>query len=355
MKLRLPKLSKKMFNKKLLLLLIPALVISFLLFPKGSKAKIEYIQAKKGSIKESVSASGVLNGKNTANLKFKTSGRLIYINVKSGDAVNKNQVIAGLDTQDLNIALQQAQNNYRSAQATAEKVEDDVKNRSNDETFAQKQIRTQAQAARDSAFDAVKSAQRAFQDAVITSPINGTITQVNPLPGQFVSVNDTIAQVVDWSEVYFDTDVDEADISKVSLNQTVNVTLNSYPDKIFQGIVKEITPSTKTTSSGSTVVTVRIDLHNPSIYLVSGLSGQAEIISREVMNVLVIPQDALKDDNYVLLKTSQGPRLVEVKTGLKSDTEVEIISGLKENDEIVKNAADIKLPQKNSSLINRLI
>lgn len=352
--LRLLKLPKKILSKKLVLITIPVLIVLYLLWPKGSKVLVEYTEVKKGDVAEAVSASGVLNGKNTATLKFKSGGKLAYKNVSEGDSVNSGQVIAGLDTQDLNISLQEAENNYRATQATAEKAEDDVKDHASDETFAQKQTRTQAQAARDSAFDAVKAAKRAFQDAVIVSPISGVVTQTKPLAGQFVSATDTIAEVVDWSEVYFDTDVDEADISRVSLDQPVKVTLNSYPDKVFEGNVKEIGSSTKTTSSGSTVVTVRIDLHNPSIHLVSGLNGQAEIISKQVNNVLVIPQEALKDDNHVIAKTSQGPRLVEVKTGLKSDTDVEIISGLHEGEQVVINPTDVKQLSSNTNPLTRI-
>lgn len=150
-------------------------------------------------------------------MHFKISGKLVYINVKAGDIVTPGQVIAGLDTQDLSITLQQAQNTLRDKQATAQKAEDDVKDYSDDESFTQKVTRTTAQAARDLAFDTVKSAQRAFQDAVITSPIKGVITQAIEVPGQIVTAADVIAQVVDTSAIYFDAEVDETDIGSVAV------------------------------------------------------------------------------------------------------------------------------------------
>lgn len=330
-------------GKKKIMILIILLVLgigSFLLFGNKKKPVLQFAQVKRQDIRSTVSSSGNLTGKNTANLHFKLAGKLAYINVKEGDPVKPGVVIAGLDAQDLNIQLQQAQNTLRDKQAIAQKAEDDVKDHSADESFAQRVTRTTAQAARDSAFDSVKAAQRAFQDAVIVSPnFFGVVTKTSvQVPGQIVTSSDLIAQIVDMSAFYFDTDVDEADISKVAIGTPAEVTLDAYPGETFKGNVDQIFPQTKTTSSGATVVTVRIILDNPKIVFVNGLSGQSSIIYQAQFNALTIPQEALRDDNTVVIQPSRGIlEAVKVEPGISSDTDIEIKSGLLEGEKVLLN------------------
>lgn len=330
-------------SKKKIIILIVLLVIGiggFLFLGNKKKPVLQFTDVKRQDIRSVVSSSGNLTGKNTANLHFKSSGRLAYINIKEGDPIKPYQVIAGLDIKDLNIALQQAQNTLRDKQAIAQKAEDDVKDHTSDESFAQRVTRTTAQTVRDSAYDSVKAAQRAFEDAVIVSPnFFGIVTKTSvQVPGQAVTASDLIAQIVDMSAFYFDTDVDEADISKVAIGATAEVTLDAYPEQTFKGSVVQIFPQTKTTSSGATVVTVRIILDNPKIVFVNGLSGQSSIIYQAQFNALTIPQEALRDDNTVVVESSKGVfEAAEVETGISSDTDVEIKSGLLEGEKVLLN------------------
>lgn len=303
---------------------------------------MEFVTVGRQDIKTIVSASGILTGKETVNLKFKSSGKLVYLKVKTGDSVKRGQVIAGLDTQDLSITLQQALNTLRDKQATAEKVLDDVKNHDTDETFAQKATRTTAEVARDNAYDAVRTAQRAFQDIVIISPISGLVTdQAELVPGQFVSSGDLIAQVTNFSEKFFAADVDESDIVKIKTGQKAEITLNSYGDKIFAGKVWGILPQIKTATSGATTVTVKIKITDSQIEPISGLNGQASVIISEATSVLTIPQEALLDESHVLIFSPKGTIEREVSTGIKSDTDVEVISGLVESDKVIKNPQQV--------------
>lgn len=336
------KIFKVLKNRVLKLPVIIILVIfsgvaGYFLLRPGPKP-LEYASVSRQDLKSVISASGILTGKETVNLKFKGAGKLAYLKVKTGDTVKKGQAIAGLDTQDLSITLQQALNTLRDKQATAEKVLDDVKNHDTDETFAQKATRTTAEATRDNAYDAVRAAKRAFQDSVILSPINGIVTQQADLsPGQIVSSSDLVAQITNFSEIIFSADVDEADITKVKLGQKAEVTLNAYPDKVFAGKVKEILPQVKTTTSGATTIIVKISLDKSEIRPTYGLNGQVSIIISESPNTLVIPQEALVGGNEVFVKMGKKVVKRQVSLGIRSDTDAEVISGLSENEEVVKN------------------
>lgn len=343
--MKFPKFLKPS-KKKVIILVILLLVIGggIFFFTRDKKTvPLKYTTVTTQNIEEVISASGVLNGKDSSTLKFKTSGKLAYLNIKEGEEVTKGQVIAGLDTQDLSINLQQAQNDFRTKQAAAEKALDDIKNHSSDETFAQKETRTKAEAARDTAYDEVKAAQRAFQDTLITSPISGTVVNTDVVQGQFVSTSDTIAQVVDWEDIYFDAEVDEADISKVKLGQKAKVSLNSYHDKTFMGTVEKINSLTKTTSSGATVIIVRINLGQAPIQKIINLNGQADIIVSEVKNALAVPPESLIDDNSVYVKTdTDKPKKVTVKIGLVGEEMTQITSGLTEGQQIITNPSAVE-------------
>lgn len=332
---RILKLNKKRIIILAVILLVAILTVNFFSRPKNQI--LQLAQVTKQDIKSTVSSSGTLTGKNVADLKFKSSGRLAYINVKPGDKVFAYQTIAALDTKLLEIDLQQARNTLRDKQAIVDKTLDDVKDHSKDETYTQRATRTTAQVARDNAYDEIRAAEKALQDAYLFSPIGGIVAQASFVAGQNVSAADVIAKVVDFSQIYFDTEIDESDIGKISLGLKAEVTLDANPDKVSEGTVDQIIPQTDTTSSGATVVKVRIKLTDPEIILINGLSGQAEILLSEAKDALTIPIEALGEDNMVTIQNKKGQQKVKVALGMQSDTDVEIKEGLQEGDKILLN------------------
>lgn len=364
------KISKLLkLTKKKIAVIIIVLIAGFLIFPSITKSKspvIQFAQVKQEDIKSTISSSGTLTGQNSAVLKFKSGGKLAYINVKPGDKVFAGQVIAGLDANQLNIELQQAQNTLRDKQAALDKILDDIhlfqygnggfgNIGTQNETMTQRQLRTTAEVAKDNAFDSVKDAQRAFTDVTLFSPINGLVTQAFPVSGVNVGGTDIIAQIVDNSQLVFETDVDEVDIVNVSLGQKALISLDAYPDRVFNGEVSEIQPQIKTTSSGANVVTVKIKMEG-DLTFINGLSGQAEIITGQQANVLTIPQEALRDDNTVVLSINNDFKPQKVETGLKSDTSIEIKSGLSTNDKVLLNppAAGTEVRRTSSNPLMRI-
>lgn len=314
----------------------------YYLWPKPKAEPIQVSEVKTGEVKSVISTSGTLEGTDSADLRFKIAGKLNYTGVKLGERVKKGDLIASLDTRDLRIDLQQAQNNFVAKDATAKRAEDDVKDHSSDENFTQKEKRTGAQTARDNAYDDIKAAQRALEDAYLYAPISGVVTKADPNVGQNIAVTDIIAQIVDDLDYVFEAEVDESDLGKVKLGQTADVSLNSYPDQTFKAAVAEINPTTQTTDSGATVVIVKLTLGKPAINFVAGLNGQADIITEEVSNVLVMPIEALMENDEVYVKKGAAYEKVNVTTGIKSDSESEIKSGLSAGDQVVINPSTVK-------------
>lgn len=338
---KLLKIIKKLPRKYKIIGLIVIVILGFFMISGNKKAvPLQFTSVKKQDIRQEISGSGTLTGMNSASLHFKTSGRLAYINVKTGDKVTKGQVIGGLDVQDLAIALRQAQNTLRDKRAIVDKIKDDTKDNTS-ETYIQRQTRTTAEVAQDNAYDSVLAAQRAFQDAVIFSPFAGVVTKADFLPGQNVFSADIITQVVDFSAIVFSAEIDEADIARAAVGQKAEITLNAYGDKIFRGKVSEILQETETTANGATVVIVKILLDDQSVKNIAGLNGQVNIIIQEKDNVFSIPLEALISGNTVFVNTPLGLKKQKVEVGLESDTAAEIIKGLKEGDQIVVNPVDV--------------
>lgn len=338
--MRLPHVLKPGNRKIIILSAVIILILAifvFNFFAPRKQGSLQFTNVIRQDIKETVTSSGTLTGKKVVNLKFQSAGRLAYINVKAGDRVFAYQTIAGLDSKLLSIDLQQAQNTLRDKQAAAEKVEDDVKDHSKDETYAQRSTRTTAQVARDNAYDDVKAAQQALLDAHIYTPIGGIVTQAPQTPGQYVSSSDLIAQVADISAIYFDSEVDETEISKISLGQKAEITLDAFGEKVFTGTVDQIIPQVKTTSSGATIVPVKIKLDSTEVTFINGLSGQASIVVKMAQNILTLPQEALWDDNTVFIQKNGSISPAKVIPGIYSDTFVEIKEGLIGEEKVLLN------------------
>ena len=333
---------KKLPRKYKIVGLIVIIVLGFFIFTGNKKPLLlQFASVKKQNIQEEITGSGALTGKNSISLHFKTIGKLAYINVDVSDEVFQGQVIAGLDTEDLNINLREAENTLRDKRAVVDKIHDDLKDVGASETYSQRQTRTTAEVAQDNAYEGLLAAQKALRDSVIYSLIPGIVTQVPVIIGQTVSSSDTITQVVDTSEIYFDTDIDEADIGKIKLELPAKITLDSYPDTSYEGSVAQIFPQTKTTSSGATVITIRIKLASAPENFVNGLSGEASIIIKSAKNALTVPLEVLRDDNTIFVQTETGLRPIKVTIGISSDTDVEIIKGLREKERVLLNPPDI--------------
>lgn len=313
----------------------------FALSGNKKPAALQFALAKKQDIQQEITGAGTLSGKNNISLRFRTSGKLTYVNVEAADEVYQGQIIAGLDTEDLNINLREAENTLRDKRAIVDKIKDDLKDVGASETYAQRQTRTTAEVAQDNAYEGFLTAQKALRDSVLYSPIPGVVTQALSVVGQTVSSIDAIAQIVDTSEIYFDTDIDEADIGKIKIGLRAKITLDADEDTVYEGSIAQIFPQTKTTTSGATVVTVRIKLDTFSTNFINGLSGEAAIILKSVKNATTIPLEALRDDNTVFVQTKDGLRTVKVTSGISSDTDVEITKGVREKERVLLNPPSV--------------
>jgi HlyD family secretion protein len=182
----------------------------------------------------------------------------------------------------------------------------------------------------------VKQASNSLKTSVITnkdftikSKINGKVYALYKEPGEIITTMEPLASIGSASVFLIDMLVDEVDIVKISLNQSVVITLDAYNGKVFKGKVSKIYPK-KDERNQTFKVEARFD-EQPTV-LYPGLSGEANIIIQTKEKVLIIPKDYLI--NGTTVETDQG--IVTVKTGLQNMEFIEIIEGLDTNSIIYK-------------------
>lgn len=243
-------------------------------------------------------------------LTAQAAGTVTSINVQEGSDVAKDDIILGLSGDDLTESIQSASESLRSAEISMQNLQD------------------------------------AMNNYTITAPISGTIIEKDAKVGDAVKAGDTLCIVYDLSYLEMSINVDELQISSISVGQKVQITADAVQDKTYVGTVTRV--SMKGTANGGTTtypVTIRID---DTDGLRPGMNANAEIVVAEAKNALVVPNAAVVRGSYVLvtkdspsaanadtaMEAPEGFVYVPVKTGVSDDDYTQIVSGIQEGDTI---------------------
>jgi RND family efflux transporter MFP subunit len=167
------------------------------------------------------------------------------------------------------------------------------------------------------------------QDYVIKSNIDGKVFQITKEMGEYVNMQEPLAIVGNENRFKLEMLIDEVDISRIRIGQKVLVTLEAYPNKVYEARLDRIAPRM---DERTQTFKVEASFVEPPSRLYMGLTGEGNIVINEKGQALVIPREFLQPGNKV--ETDKG--IVTVKTGLSNWSYVEILSGLKEGDKIYK-------------------
>jgi len=354
-------------------------------------------KVEKGDLAKSVVATGKVTPITKVEVKSKASGIVKKLYVEYGDKVKKGQLLAQLDKDEIQAqvdqsraALQAAEANLTSSQADYERAKVDAegpdvpllkrqydrniemakdgvvsasalddadrnyKMALNKQNVAKAQVmvlkakiaQSQAEMARDKANLAQLEEQLSYTD--IVSPIDGIVLSRDVEMGDAVSsilVLGSSATLVmtlgDTSEVYVKGKVDESDIGKVYLGQPARIKVEAFKDKTFYGKVTKISPM-GVEKDNVTTFEVRVSINNPGGELKAEMTANAEIILEEHKNVLQIPEGAIlydKDKKASVEvpdpRAKDGQDKVAVNIGISNGAKTEVLSGLKEGDQVV--------------------
>ncbi len=183
-------------------------------------------------------------------------------------------------------------------------------------------------------------------EATIRAPFNGVVTNIFVDDNQAVNPEEPIVEIMDLSQLEAEAEISEYEIVKVKIGQTVVISTLGDRKKTYEGAVSMIYPSGIVEGS-EVYVLVIVDITNPDEGLKPGFSCTLDILLSGSENALVVPYDALKriNDDYFVSKLNEDGSItdVEVETGIESNLMIEVISDDLEEGDVVLVMSEIKI------------
>lgn len=290
---------------------------------------------ERGELISYVAATGTIKPVNSVDISSKITGLIRQVGVNENEQVTAGQVLAILDDTHLRALVMQAQSRLNNASANLARLE----RLGASGAIALQQLDT-ARMDYDVARAACDDAVAQLDDTIIKAPISGTVIG-KPIPaGQTVapgiSTPMVLMTIADMSKMQIETQVDESDIGKVTEGQQVTFTVDAYSGRIFTGTVSNI--SQKANIQQNVVYyPVIIDVDTAE-GLKPTMTARVTIHAGEVKNALLVPLTVLKENKgarYVQVLKDGQPLNVTVTTGLIGDDKVEVLTGLKDGDQLI--------------------
>jgi len=259
---------------------------------------IERVQAKLGSIEDTVEATGEVLPLNRVEIKPPIAGRIEQLLVDEGNHVKAGQILGWMSSTDRAAIMD---------------------------------------AARAKGPDALKHWEDAYKPTPIVAPLNGTIILRNVVVGQ--TVDSTVVIYAMSDKLIVKADVDETDIGRVRMGMPAVITLDSYPDAPIDGSVFQILYE-GVNSNNVITYPVKIDPKNVPPFFRSEMTANIKLIAKKKDNVVLLPEAAItpsqSGDRQVMVPDPNGkpiPRVVQV--GLENGDQAEIVDGVRDGDTVL--------------------
>jgi RND family efflux transporter MFP subunit len=287
-------------------------------------------RAARGPAASVVYATGYIEPRNPVDVSSRVTAPVAQVLADEGDRVALGEGLVVLDSADLNQAL---------AELSASRI-----NAEQDEQRALALFRRGflARAARDKAVAAASSARAAEAAArarlnqyVVRSGIAGVVLRRDVEPGELATPTKTLFQIGDPNALRITATVDERDIPLVRRGAQVMMSSDAYPGRVIRGAVYEITPGG---DPEQRAFRVRIRPDNMADLPV-GLTLEVNILISKKANALLVPGGALRRGNVWIVADGRS-RLTKVRTGIRGEKSVEIVSGLGEGACVIVDPSD---------------
>jgi RND family efflux transporter MFP subunit len=292
-----------------------------------------------------LTATGYVEAERKADLSPKITSRITELNVTEGTRVKKGDVIARLDSTDLDAQLAEARANWTNADA---------------ELNRQKTIFDQGLATR-SALDAATAQEAAMRArvryvealldyTVIRAPFTGVITAKRAFVGEAVSPfgsspsgggsGGAIATIVEFSSLYVGADVNEANLSKLAKEQPAEITLDAVPDKTYHGRLRQIVPAADRQKA---TVRVKVAFLDADDRVLPDLSARVNFTTeptagRAAKTRVLVPKSALtsSEGRSGVFRVADGrAKFTPVTAGGDVQGQVEITQGLQGGERLI--------------------
>ena len=329
----------------------------------------------------SIEASGIIEAISSVEIKSKASGEILFLGAEVGDFIDKGFVLGQIDQRTPTNILDQSKSDLDAAKVrltNAESQYDRGKQLHTNGNISDKEFEDiqenfiQAKSTLVRTQVTFENAKIALDDTVVRSPVSGTVIsrpvevgQVISSPTSAVGGGTLLMTMADLSKVRVRALVDEIDVGKVSIGQSVSIKVAAYRDKEFFGVVAKVEPLARI-EQNVTTFPVLIDINNDDNLLLLGMNTDVviEILNTEVSlsvpsmslrtrkdiysaaSIVNIPtetvdkflEDKISGENFnkfiVIKDSGDGPALTWVKIGLSDLSNVQILNGLESGDTV---------------------
>jgi macrolide-specific efflux system membrane fusion protein len=356
------KIKKRYWLLALLVLMLGIWLWQFLNAPTPS---YQTMIVRKGSLEQSVLATGKLDALRKVDVGAQVSGQLKTLSVNIGDKVKKDQLLGVIDPEqaqnqikeveatlmELRAQRRQAQAQAKLAQVTLSRQRalaktqavsrQDLDTAATDVDVKLAQIGTiEAQIQRNQA--SLDTAKTNLDFTKIVAPMAGEVTQITTLQGQTVIAAQqapNILTLADLSTMLVKAQVSEADVIHLKPGQKAWFTVLGDPLTRYEGKLKDILP-TPDKVNDAIFYNARFEVPNPQGVLRLEMTAQVHIQLGGVKDVLTIPLaalgDPIGDNRYKVTVLRNGEtREREITIGMRNDTQVQVAMGLEEGEEVV--------------------
>ncbi|HJF71100.1 MAG TPA: efflux RND transporter periplasmic adaptor subunit [Butyricimonas virosa] len=352
-----------------IIIVIAVIVGAFFFFRSGDKKVTTYetVELKKGSINNTVTATGTIEPITKVDVGTQVSGTISHIYVDYNSVVKKGQLLAELDRKLLEAELKSEMANLKSSKSEYEYQDKNFKRLRQlhekkliSETEYEEALYQyeKAQQAYEKAQATLVKAQSNLDYATIYSPIDGVVLSREVEEGQTVAASFetptmfTIAN--DLRKMQVIADVDEADIGQVLEGQRVTFTVDAFPEDTFEGDVTQVRLN-PTTESNVVTYEVVIDAPNPELKLKPGLTANITVYTMEKNDILLAPLKAFRftpetdpenpqatqapqagrGEKVVWLQTAEGIVPKVIKVGVSDGIYTEVKEGIQEGTRLI--------------------
>lgn len=387
---------KGRFFAALFVLAIVAITVSSVMPKPQPPLKVQAISSRKGSITRIVTAGGKLQAATQVKLSSNITGDLLSLTVKEGDLVSRGQALGTIDTR--RYAAQLAQSEAAKASAAAEvaqqkvqiaQLEQEVKRvqrlavsnvasvaeveKTSSELMVAKARLEAASAKLAQAEAGLREAKHSFSMTTLTAPIDGVVTKREKQVGERVRGSDFSEDVIlvisTLARMEMKMEVGEQEVVYLKEGDTAEVEVDALPDRKLNARVVEVARNANVKNAGTegevTTFFARLALAEADHHALPGMSAQASVFTDTRTDAVVVPIQAVTVRPANSAKTSEGApsensltvrakakrdpmqkvvfviqdgaaKMRQVETGLASDTEIEIVSGLSAGERVVE-------------------
>ncbi len=394
-------MKKKWHLTLTILILLGVVSILIYFYFRKEAIPLKTMEVKRGGLVVTVSATttSIIKSEQEVILSAQRSGKVTQMKLEEGDEVSKGEIVVEIDREEAKARLMEAEANLHAARARLGQTEAGV---SMERIQTESQV-NQTKATLDNAFREWERQKVLFQRGVaakssldraeeaylvakaqheralgnldlnkvkerdvaaakaivqqmeaasrlaqiqlgyseIVAPFNGVVSKKWISQGEFVSIGSPIVTLVEPKRLYIKSTIDEVDVKNLKVGQKVKIQLDAYPDKVFPGVLKRISPIVLGAKQETRTFETWTYFEGEMPFIKPGMSADIEVITDHLQNVLSVPSTALieKSGKKMVYLIKEGrAKLREVEVGLSNWNYTEVRRGLEEGDLIVENA-----------------